>query len=89
MRNDQIEGVLVKGKYFVRKRLKNVILVLPVVVLLCTLSVYPVLRGIWLGFTGYKVGRRSLMVLTIISEFIIPAILVQLLKILASCCLYL
>lgn len=45
--------------YFIKKRIKNVLLILPVVVLLGTLSVYPVLRGIWLGFTGYKVGRPA------------------------------
>ena len=36
----------------------KLILVLPVVILILAMSVYPVIRGIILGFCRYKVGKK-------------------------------
>lgn len=40
-----------------RQARNNVLLLLPVIILILTLSLYPLLRGVYLGFTGYKVGK--------------------------------
>lgn len=48
-----------KKGYFSKAKRERLLLLLPVTVLIGALSVYPVLRGIWLGFTSYKVGRDA------------------------------
>lgn len=45
-----------KGSLNNSKR-KKLLLLIPVGIMIVTLSLYPTLRGIYLGFTNYKVGR--------------------------------
>lgn len=42
---------------FGRTQRNNFFLLLPITVLILSFSLYPILRGIYLGFTNYKVGR--------------------------------
>lgn len=43
-----------------RSKKNNFFLLLPISVLILTLSLYPILRGIYLGFTNYRIGRSAI-----------------------------
>ena len=47
-----------KRPWLNRSTKKKIVLLLPVLVLILVLSVYPVIRGIILGFCRYKVGKK-------------------------------
>ena len=40
-----------------RSKRKKLLLLIPIGIMILCLSLYPTLRGIYLGFTNYKVGR--------------------------------
>jgi len=48
-----------KKRWLTRNKQETFLFLLPVLILLISLSIYPVIRGIYLGFTKYKVGRGS------------------------------
>ena len=47
-----------KRPWLSRSTRKKALLLMPVLLLILVLSVYPVIRGILLGFCRYKVGKK-------------------------------